>query len=158
MPVTAGRSDWRRILAVFWLTSLVEGLGVSQVFALLPLQLHTMGVTGSDRLAFVGLFGSLLFVLGLPLVPLWGVWADRYSRKAVIVRSALVEMAVFVGMALAREPWQVALSILAIGFQLGNTGVMLGAIRDASPAHRLGTILSGFGGPRPGRLAGGAGL
>ena len=149
MPVTAGRSDWRRILAVFWLTSLVEGLGVSQVFALLPLQLHTMGVTGSDRLAFVGLFGSLLFVLGLPLVPLWGVWADRYSRKAVIVRSALVEMAVFVGMALAREPWQVALSILAIGFQLGNTGVMLGAIRDASPQNRLGTILSVFGASGP---------
>ena len=91
----AGARDWRRLLAVFWLTSMVEGLGVSQVFALLPAQLTSMGVTGSDRLQFVGLFSSLLFVLGMPLVPLWGVWADRYSRKAVIVRSAIVEMVVF---------------------------------------------------------------
>ena len=61
----------------------------------------------------------------MPLVPLWGVWADKYSRKAVIVRSALVEAVVFAGVALSREPWQLALSMLLIGFQLGNTGVML---------------------------------
>jgi MFS family permease len=137
--------DWRRIVAVYWITSMVEGLGVSQVFALLPQQLSTMGVTGSDRLAFVGLFGSLLFVLGMPLVPLWGVWADRYSRKAVIARSAVVEAVVFAGMALAREPWHVALSMLLIGFQLGNTGVMLAGIRDVSPTNRLGTIIAIFG-------------
>jgi len=76
-----GAPDWRRLLAVFWLTSMVEGLGVSQVFALLPAQLFSMGITGSDRLQFVGLFSSLLFVLGMPLVPLWGVWADRYSLQ-----------------------------------------------------------------------------
>src|SRR5260221_11177198 len=124
-----GDRDWRRIVGIFWLTSMVEGLGVSQVFALLPAQLSTMGVTGSDRLAFVGLFGSLLFVLGMPLVPLWGVWADRYSRKAVIARSAVVETVVFAGLALAREPWQVAVSILVIGFPLRNTGVLLAATR-----------------------------
>jgi hypothetical protein len=30
-----GRHDWVRIVVVFWLTSMVEGLGVSQVFAFL---------------------------------------------------------------------------------------------------------------------------
>ena len=69
----------------------------------------------------------------MPLVPLWGVWADKYSRKAVIVRSALVEAVVFAGVALSREPWQLALSMLLIGFQLGNTGVMLAGIRDVTP-------------------------
>src|SRR6266568_6283742 len=144
-----GAPDWRRIVAVFWITSMVEGLGVSQVFALLPLQLGAMGVTGPDLLAFVGLFGSLLFVLGMPLVPLWGVWADRYSRKAVIARSAVVEAVVFTGMALARVPWQVAVSMLLIGFQLGNTGVMLAGIRDVSPRRRIGTIIAVFGASGP---------
>jgi MFS family permease len=149
MPETTARPDWRRLVAIFWLTSMVEGLGVSQVFALLPTLLSTMGVTGSDRLAFVGLFGSLLFILGMPLVPLWGVWADRYSRKAVIARSAFVEAVVFAGMALARQPWQVAVVMLLIGFQLGNTGVMLAGIRDASPRARLGTIIAVFGASGP---------
>ena len=98
-----------------------------------------MGVDEADRLAFVGLFSSLVFVVGLPLVPLWGVWADKYSRKAVIVRSALVEAVVFACVALSREPWQLALSMLLIGFQLGNTGVMLAGIRDVTPLRRLGT-------------------
>jgi MFS family permease len=145
----APADDWIRIVAVYWVTSLVEGMGVSQVFALLPQLLTTMGVAGSDRLGFVGLFGSLLFLLGMPLVPLWGVWADRYSRKAVIARSAVVEAVVFTGMALAREPWHVALSMLLIGFQLGNTGVMLAGIRDVAPRARLGTIIAVFGASGP---------
>ena len=36
--------DWRILLAVFWVTSMVEGLGVSQIFALLPTYLREMGV------------------------------------------------------------------------------------------------------------------
>jgi len=70
---------------------MVEGLGVSQIFALVPSYLRQMGVPQDERLAFVGLFSALIFVVGMPLVPLWGVWADKYSRKAVIVRSALIE-------------------------------------------------------------------
>ena len=133
------------MLVVFWLTSMVEGLGVAQIFALVPTYLRQMGVPQDERLAFVGLFSALIFVVGMPLVPLWGVWADKYSRKAVIVRSALVEAVVFAGVALSREPWQLALSMLLIGFQLGNTGVMLAGIRDVTPRHRLGTVMGIFG-------------
>jgi len=84
-----------------------------------------------------------------PLVPLWGVWADKYSRKVVIVRSALVEAVVFACVALSREPWQLAGSMLLVGFQLGNTGVMLAAIRDSVPRHRLGTAIALFGASGP---------
>jgi MFS family permease len=128
---------------------MVEGAGVSQIFALVPSYLREMGVSEADRLTFVGLFSSLIFVVGMPLVPLWGVWADKYSRKAVIVRSALVEAVVFAGVALSTEPWQLALSMLLIGFQLGNTGVMLAGIRDVTPIRRLGTTIAIFGASGP---------
>jgi MFS family permease len=144
-PEPRPAQDWRTLLVVFWLTSMVEGLGVSQIFALVPTYLREMGVTQDERLAFVGLFSALIFIVGMPLVPLWGVWADKYSRKAVIVRSALVEALVFAGVALSREPWQLALSMLLIGFQLGNTGVMLAGIRDVTPRRRLGTVMGIFG-------------
>src|SRR5439155_25498099 len=101
------------------------------------------------RLPFCGLFGSLLFVFGPPLVRLWGVWADKYSRKAVIIRSALVEAVVFAAVALSREPWQLAASILLIGLQLGNTGVMLAGIRDVTPKERIGTAIAIFGSSGP---------
>ncbi|HET7473616.1 MAG TPA: MFS transporter [Candidatus Limnocylindrales bacterium] len=144
-----GRADWDRVVAVFWLTSLVEGLGVSQVFAFLAPELRIVGVPEADRAPFVGLFSALIFVVGMPLVPLWGVWADLYSRKAVVVRSCLVEAVVFACVALSREPWQLAASLLLIGFQLGNTGIMLAAIRDVVPRARIGTIIAVFGASGP---------
>jgi DHA1 family multidrug resistance protein-like MFS transporter len=146
---TGGREDWRRVVAVFWITSMVEGLGVAQVFSFLAPYLHEMGVPDAERVPFVGLFSALIFVVGLPLVPLWGVWADKYSRKVVIVRSCLVEAVVFGCVALSREPWQLALSLLLIGFQLGNTGVMLAAIRDVVPRARIGTVIALFGASGP---------
>src|SRR4029079_639608 len=145
----AGRDDWRRIVTVFWITSLVEGLGVSQVFSFLAPYLREMGVPDAERIPFVGLFSALIFVVGMPLVPLWGVWADKYSRKAVIARSCLVEAVVFVAVALSREPWQLAVSLLLIGFQLGNTGGMLAPIRDVVPRARIGTIIAVFGASGP---------
>jgi MFS family permease len=141
----AGRADWQRVFVVFWITSVVEGIGVSQVFAFLPAYLRVVGVSDADRAAFVGLFSALIFVVGMPLVPLWGVWADKYSRKAVVARSAIVEAVVFVCVALSREPWQLALSMLLIGFQLGNTGIMLAGIRDVVPRRRVGTVIALFG-------------
>lgn len=147
--------DWRVLVVVFWITSLVEGIGVSQIFAFLPAYLRDMGVPEDDRLAFVGLFTALIFVVGAPLVPLWGAWADKYSRKVVIVRSALVEAVVFAGVALSREPWQLALSMLLIGLQLGNTGVMLAGIRDVVPRARLGTTIALFGASGPIGMAAG---
>ena len=154
MPPTTPQSsvpvqDWRVLVVIFWLTSLVEGIGVSQVFALLPAYLSGMGVNETDRLTFVGLFTALIFIVGAPLVPLWGAWADKYSRKAVIVRSAIVEAVVFAAVALSREPWQLALSLLLIGLQLGNTGVMLAGIRDVTPKARLGTTIALFGASGP---------
>jgi DHA1 family multidrug resistance protein-like MFS transporter len=141
--------DWRVVVAIFWVTSMVEGIGVSTVFAQLPTYLLQMGVQATDRLAFIGLFNALIFVVGAPLVPLWGAWADKYSRKVVIVRSAVVEAVVFAAVALSREPWQLALSMLLIGLQLGNTGVMLAGIRDVTPKARLGTTIAIFGASGP---------
>jgi hypothetical protein len=80
----SGRSgqDWRLLLLVFWITSMVEGMGVSQIFALVPTYLREMGVVEEDRIAFVGLFSSLIFVVGLPLVP-----AARLRRERRLIRA-----------------------------------------------------------------------
>ncbi len=134
-----------RLLVLYGVASFVEAFGVSQVFAFMLLYLQGMGVPRGELGQTIGVLSSLVFVLGLPIVPLWGVWADKYSRKAVIIRSAIVEAIVFSAVALSRTPWQLGLSLLLVGFQLGNTGVMLAAIRDVTPRGRLGTAIALFG-------------
>jgi DHA1 family multidrug resistance protein-like MFS transporter len=146
---TPPAQDWRALLAIYGLTSLIEAIGVSQIFAFLPLRLAEIHLPSQDVATFTGLFSSLIFVFGIFLVPFWGVWADKYSRRAVIVRSAIVEAVVFAGVALAAEPWQLAITLLLVGLQLGNTGVMLAALRDVTPHGRVGTVTALFGAMSP---------
>jgi len=148
-PATPPVQDWRSLLLVYGITSTIESLGVSQIFAFLPLRLREVGLPADQVATFTGVFTSLIFVFGIVLVPFWGVWADKYSRRAVIVRSAVVEAIVFAGVALAEEPWQVAASMLLVGLQLGNTGVMLAALRDVAPRNRVGTVTALFGATSP---------
>ncbi len=147
---------WVRLLVVYWITSFIESYGVSQVFAFMLPYLKQMGVPEADIGPTIGILSSLTFILGLPLVPLWGVWADKYSRKVVIIRSAIVEAVVFGEIALSATPWQMAIGMLLVGFQLGNTGVMLAALRDVVPRHRLGTVIGLFGVSSPIGMAAGA--
>jgi MFS family permease len=144
-----GQSDWRLLLLLYWITSFVEGFGVAQVYAFLPNRLQEVGMSTPDIERFVGLLGALFFLTGLPLIPLWGVWADKYSRKAVIIRSALVEVGVFGVVAASREPWQLVVGVMFVAFQLGNTGVMMAAIRDLTPGDRLGLAMGVFAASSP---------
>ncbi len=143
------QQSWWWVLTLFSVTLIVESLAVSQLFAFLPLYLAEMQMPAADIPRWVGWLTSLIFLLGLPLVPLWGVWADKYSRKNVILRSALVEAVVFVIIAASRQPWHLVVGMLLAGFQLGNTGVMLGALRDVTPIRRLGTAIALFGATSP---------
>jgi MFS family permease len=95
--------------------------------------------------AWTGYLSAAFFLFGLPLVPFWGVWAERYGRIPIIARSAFVEMVVFAGLWLAQNRWQAAFALLLVGFQLGNTGVMLTALRAATPLRRVGLAISLFG-------------
>ena len=150
--------SWTTVLTLFCIASVIETIGVGQIFAFLPLDLKAMGMPPTSIPRWVGLLTALIFVFGLPLVPLWGVLADKYSRKIVIARSAVVEALVFGLVALSRHPWELAGSLLLVGFQLGNTGVMLAAIRDVTPRARLGTAIAIFGASSPIGFAAGPAL
>ncbi len=149
---------WTTVLTLFSIASVIETIGISQIVAFLPLDLKAIGLPQAAVPRWVGLLNALVFVFGLPLVPLWGVAADKYSRKLVIARSAVVEAVVFGLVALSRHPWELAGSLLLVGFQLGNTGVMLATIRDVTPRGRLGTAIAIFGATSPIGFAAGPAL
>lgn len=141
---------WPQLAALFLLTGMVESMAMGHLFNFLPLFLvREIGVPPADVAWHTGWLSASMFLLGLPLVPFWGVWADRYSRKVVIVRSALIEAAVLFLLATSQGLGQLAFALLLSGLQLGNTGVMLAAIRQAAPPGRMGLALAlvSLGGP-----------
>jgi len=108
-------SGWITLLVLFGIASTVEAFTVSHVFRFMP------------------------------LYRFWGVWAERYGRIPIIARSAFVEMVVFAVLWVAQNRWEAAFGLLLVGFQLGNTGVMLTALRSVTPHGRVGLAISLFG-------------
>jgi DHA1 family multidrug resistance protein-like MFS transporter len=138
-------SGWIALLCLFGLASTVEAFTVSHVFRFLPLYLATVHVPTVEIPAWTGFLNAAFFLFGLPLVPFWGVWSERYGRILIVARSAFVEMIVFGVLWLAQNRWHAAFALLLVGFQLGNTGVMLTALRAAAPPRRVGLAISLFG-------------
>jgi len=138
-------SGWISLLVLFGIASTIEASTVSHVFRFLPLYLGTVHVPPAEVPAWTGYLNAAFFLFGLPLVPFWGVWAERYGRIPIIARSAFVEAVVFAGLWLAQNRWEAAFALLLVGFQLGNTGVMLTALRAVTPHGRVGFAISLFG-------------
>ncbi|MEO9008658.1 MAG: MFS transporter, partial [Candidatus Dormibacter sp.] len=142
---TREASGWIRLLVLFGVASTVEAFSVSHVFRFLPLYLATVHVPAAEIPAWTGYLNAAFFLFGLPLVPFWGVWSERYGRILIIARSAFVEMVVFAVLWFAQSRWQATFGLLLVGFQLGNTGVMLTALRAVTPRGRVGFAISMFG-------------
>lgn len=129
--------------------SFIETVGFGHYFAFLPILVRNLGVAPADAATTVGLLSTTALLIGLPLVPFWGAWADRYNRKVIVVRSAIVEGLLFLLLSQVHEIWQVFILIPLAGLNLGNTGVMLAELTDRTPRHRLGFSMSlvGTAGP-----------
>jgi MFS transporter, DHA1 family, multidrug resistance protein len=138
-------SGWISLLVLFGITSTIEAFTVSHVFRFMPLYLATVHVPPAEVPAWTGYLNAAFFLFGLPLVPFWGVWSERYGRILIVARSAFVEMVVFGVLWLAQNRWHAAFGLLLVGFQLGNTGVMLTALRAVTPRGRVGFVISLFG-------------
>lgn len=140
-PVARHANDWRTLLIIFTLAGVVESQAFGHLNAFRPLFLQQLGVSASQIPGWTGILAALGFVIGLPLLPFWGVWADRYNRKLIIVRSAYVEGVIFSLAAFSPNVWFLAVAQLLGGFVFGNTGVMLAMLADSTPRRRLGMVV-----------------
>lgn len=131
-------TGWRTLLILFTLAGVVESQAFGHLTAFRPLFLQQLHVPTTQIPFWTGILASLGFVIGLPLLPFWGVWADRFNRKLIIVRSAYVEGGLFALAAFSPNVWALAGAQLLAGFVFGNTGVMLAMLADVTPRKRLG--------------------
>lgn len=147
-----------RLTLLFALTGFVESMAFGHYLTFLPILVRDLGVAEPDVAGMVGLLSTASLLAGLPLVPFWGAWADKYSRKAIIVRSAVVEAILFLLLAFVGDTLHLFLLVPLVGLVLGNTGVMLAEVTDRAPRVRLGFAISLVGASGPLGLAVGPAL
>ena len=148
------------MLVLFSLASFVEVVAYGQLNAFTPIYLPRIGVAAADVPFWVGAITAGANVLGVLFLPFWGVLADRYGRKPLIIRSFVATGAGLAVASLARNVWMFTLGRGFTALNLGNSGLMMTSLAEVAPAARLGLaygILNGAGplGALLGPLAGG---
>ena len=141
-------TGWRRKLVLFSVASFVEVVAYGQLNAFTPLHLPRIGVASADVALWVGLITAGANVFGVLFLPFWGVLADRFGRKLLIIRSFAATGAGLAVASLATNVWGFTLGRGLTALNLGNSGLMMTTLAESVPAGRLGFaygVLNGAG-------------
>ncbi|HWK65091.1 MAG TPA: multidrug efflux MFS transporter [Rhizobiaceae bacterium] len=153
---------WRRNLAVCLVGSFTTIVAMTLLLPFLPLYVEELGVSGHAAIAqWSGIaYGATFFAAAL-VAPVWGRLADRYGRKAMLVRASLGMAVAMSLIGMAENVWQlVGLRLfagLAGGYASGSTILVATQTPRNRSGWALGMLSTGImAGNLVGPLAGGA--
>lgn len=148
--------SWVWLVFLFSLANFLEVAVVAHFILFTPTFFATIGFSAAEINTWTGPTASMGFLLGIWFVPFWGVLADRYGRKPLILRSYYIEVIAMVLAALSQNFWLYLFARSLTGFALGNTGLMYAALTEIVPTNRVALALGLVNGSAPlGALAGG---
>jgi len=134
--------DWRFLLGLFCVETLIEVTAWGHMVAFTPLFLaRELGLDPDAVTFWTGVLAAMPLFLAVPLAPFWGVFSDRYSRKLMIIRSLAFEAVGYVVIALSHSLVALILVRLLLGLTYGNNALIVAALSLVVPDRRLGTAV-----------------
>jgi DHA1 family multidrug resistance protein-like MFS transporter len=153
---------WKRNLIVCWFGMFVTMIGMSQIAPVLPLYINQLGVHDTALIEqFSGIAFGVTFIVSAIFSPIWGLAADKYGRKPMLLRASLGMAVVIFSMAYAQDVYQLiglrllqgvitgystaCITLIATQTDKENAGWALGTLLTASIAGSLlGPMLGGY--------------
>jgi MFS family permease len=133
---------WQFVVGLFTVGGMLEAFGFGHMQAFVPIYLPELGVPADEVARWASYLASAAFVVGLPLSPFWGVWADRFSRKLMIVRSFYGEVGIFLMAAAAPNIWIFLMARALVGFVIGNGGIQFAIVSTSAPRRHMAFAIS----------------
>lgn len=140
---TPSHPRWLRTVRIVSLTQVAVLMGFNFAYPFIPLLIAELGVTDRARLAlFTGLaFGGAGIVMAFAS-PVWGLVADRFGRKAMLVRSIGAGAAILALQGSAVNVWQLVAARLVQGALTGSQTAAAMLLAGVVPRERTGYALS----------------
>jgi DHA1 family multidrug resistance protein-like MFS transporter len=157
----AGQPGWSRTLYAVWFGEILALVGFSSRVPFLPFFLGDLGVTD---VAGQTLWSGAINASGAAALaitsPLWGVLADRYGRKPMLMRGLFGGAICVTLMGFATAPWQLLALRVFEGAMTGTVAAAAALVATSAPRHRMGYALgmvqtAVFAGAAGGPLLGG---
>src|SRR5947209_7317451 len=142
-PVLAG---WERTAWIASATQFFTLVGFGLGLPFLPMYVQALGVTERAEVALWSgvVSGSAALTMAV-LAPIWGVLADRYGRKPMLVRSMVGGAIVIGAMGFVGDVWQLLAVRLVQGAVTGSQAAAAALVAASTPANQLGFALGLIG-------------
>jgi DHA1 family multidrug resistance protein-like MFS transporter len=130
---------WQRNLAALWIGEVIAIAGFSVTLPFLPYYVQELGITGVDRVAFwAALVASAQGTTMALVAPLWGLLADRYGRKIMVVRAMFGGAVVIGAMGFAQNVYQLVILRAIQGTLTGTVPAAMTLVASSAPPQRRG--------------------
>ena len=135
-------SNWRRNLAALWLAEVIALVGITAVVPFLPQYIQQLGVTGAGQVElWSGLVYSAHAVAIAIMAPVWGSLADRFGRKAMMLRAMMGSMVTLGAMAFVGDVRQLLALRIAQGASEGIIAAAYTLVATGTPIEQCGYAL-----------------
>jgi MFS transporter, DHA1 family, multidrug resistance protein len=134
---------WRRNLAAIWTAQMlaIVGFNTRAPFYVFFLR-DDLGVHSTRALTlWSGALNSAGALTMMITAPIWGVLADRYGRKPMVVRAMSCGFVLAVLSSFAQQPWHVLVLRLLEGATIGTVSASVAFVASSVPKERLGFSL-----------------
>lgn len=136
------QQNWKRNLYILMGSQFLVMSAMTMIIPFLPLYLQELGVTDTDAVSvWSGLIFAANFVTAFIFAPIWGKLADKYGRKAMILRSGFGMAIVLTLTGFATGPWTLLLLRLLNGMISGFIPAAIGLMSMSTPKKHMGYSL-----------------
>lgn len=136
------RLSWRGVNVLLLSTTTVMFASEGHLIAFTPLQLRSLGLSDTEVGVWTGILVAITMGMALPLGPFWGVLAERFSRRAILLRTFIVLALSLLVAAWANDlPWLIAARAL-VGFSYGVGGVITATQAMLTPRPYVGKAVA----------------
>jgi DHA1 family multidrug resistance protein-like MFS transporter len=131
--------SWKRTLVILTAAQFGSTLGFSIIFPFLPLYLHELGTSTSLGVeVLAGLIYSVQALTMAIAAPFWGVVADRYGRKPMVVRAGCGGAVVVLLMGFVQTAEQLVFLRAVQGLVTGVVTASTALVAAMTPRERTG--------------------
>jgi DHA1 family multidrug resistance protein-like MFS transporter len=135
-------ANWSQTLWLMVVVQFIMSASQTSSAPILPLYLPQVGIRSPSSIEFwSGVLNALTFLVSAFMSPFWGSVADRYGRKMMVIRSALANCILQVGMGVSQHLWQLLLLRALMGGFSGFSAASIALVATQAPRHRLGFAL-----------------
>jgi DHA1 family multidrug resistance protein-like MFS transporter len=157
----AGQPGWKFTLYAVWCGQILALIGFSSRVPFLPFYLGDLGVPDvAGQTLWSGAINAAGAATMAIVSPVWGLLADRYGRKPMLLRGLFGGAVVVALMGFAAAPWQLLALRVVEGSLTGTVAAAAALVATSAPKQRLGYALgmvqtAVFAGAAGGPLVGG---